>query len=85
VFQIRVGTVHVRDTRFGQFLRQSALVGLKRPLDFASGLRGVRGNMLNAQLMQGSAHLGVVLFVNFAARHGRVKVMTAPVGVQAGK
>lgn len=36
-------------------------------------------------LMQGSAHLGVVLFVNFAAHHGRGEVVTAPVGVQTGK
>lgn len=35
--------------------------------------------------MQGSAHLGVVLFVNFAAHHGRGEVVTAPVGVQTGK
>jgi hypothetical protein len=47
-----------RDTRFGQFLRQSALVGLKRPLASASGLRGVSGNVLNAQLMK--EHAGVL-------------------------
>ena len=58
---------------------------LKRPLTAPTRLGGVSRNMVNAQLLQGSADLGQVNLVDLAASLWSNEVVATPIRVQRRK
>jgi len=85
LIKVSVGRVHVSDPGTGQLLRKSALVRLKRTLAAPSRLGRVSRNMVNAQLLQGSADLGQVNLVDLAASLWGNEVVATPIRVQRRK
>src|SRR5450756_492906 len=85
LFQVPVGTVYVRDPCAGQFLGQSALVRLERPLAASTRLRRVGRNMVNTQLLERPPYLRQVDLVDLATRLWGDEVVATAVAVQAGK
>ncbi len=80
--QERVGLGHRGDGGQAQFLRQAILQCREHALRAPPGLGGVGRDQFDAQLAQGSAHLGRVVLVHLAAGLGRVPVVRGPVGVE---
>jgi hypothetical protein len=77
--------MRTRDPSTREFLRQSALVCLKRALAAPTHLGRVSCDMVNSQLLQGSANLGQVDFIDLAASLWGDEVVAAPIRVQRGK
>src|SRR5450759_1121217 len=85
LLEIPVGTIHVRDPGSLEFLGQSALVRLKRPLRASTRLGRVGRYVPDTELLERAAHFGQVHFVDLASRLGGSEVVAPPVAVQRSK
>jgi hypothetical protein len=77
-----VGAFDAADPGKPEFLGQAVLERSKRPLRTAPRLRGVGGDVLDAELTQGAADLGQLAAGNLPAGLGRMEIVAAPVGVE---
>ena len=77
-----VGLGHVGDAGEPEFLGQALLQGAEHALGPPPGLGRVGRDQLDAELHQGAADLGHLVFVDFAAGLGRVPVVRGAVGVE---
>ena len=82
VAQIGVGGLERVDAMQGELLDEAILQGAIEPLDATAGLRGVAGDVLDAQLLQGAADLGQAGAIDALPGPARVKGPRGPVGVQ---
>lgn len=81
--QEAVGSLDGGDPGESQFLRQPVLQRPERPLRAAARLRGIGGDVLDAELPKRPADLGQILLRDLAAGLRGVEVVPAAIGVEA--
>ena len=77
-----VGRLDRRDPGEPQLLGQSVLQRLERPLGATTGLRRIRPDVLDPELLKGPPDLGRTEAVDLAGL-GRAKIVAAPVRIEA--
>ena len=78
-----VGGFDRRDPRQRQFLDEAVLAGAEGALGASAGLGRIGSDVLDAELMEGAADLGVLILGDLAACLGGVEVVAAAVGIEA--
>ena len=71
------------DPRQRQFLDEAVLEGAEGALGAAARLGRIGGDVLDAELVEGAADLGVLILGDLAACLGGVEVVAAAVGIEA--